>query len=146
MDIALTALLCILCLLITVKDTREFRIPNTLNAALAVSGIIAILTQMLGALITHIISAGIAFLLAYLIGELLFRRTGKEWLGIGDAKLLGAATLWIGPVGLPSMILIASLTAIPFALLFTPRGAGVPFGPFLCLGLISVWLHGPIMI
>ena len=142
----LTVLLFALCVSIAIIDLERFRIPNALNSALAIIGIVALLEQIPKLLILHTFSAGIAFLLTYLISEIIFRRTGKDWLGIGDAKFIGAATIWIGPFGLPSMLLIASLTAIPYALLVDRQNKGMPFGPFLCLGLISVWLHGPIML
>jgi leader peptidase (prepilin peptidase)/N-methyltransferase len=71
---------------------------------------------------------------------------------LGDAKLLAASGAWVSWTGLPSVVLIAALAGLVFAVIRARRGGGieaaarVPFGTFLCLGTWIVWLYGPLQI
>jgi leader peptidase (prepilin peptidase)/N-methyltransferase len=73
----------------------------------------------------------------------------RPGLGRGDAKLYGAAGMWVGLDGLASVLLIACTSAIVAVLLAVLSGQKVesstplPFGPFLCLGLWTTWNFGP---
>lgn len=75
---------------------------------------------------------------------------GIDGLGLGDAKLLAAAGAWLGWEALPSVILIASLSALLVALgLHLARRpltltSKLPFGPALALGFWCVWGWGPL--
>jgi leader peptidase (prepilin peptidase)/N-methyltransferase len=65
--------------------------------------------------------------------------TGKEGMGYGDFKLLGALGAWVGWQALPGIVLIAAASGLIFALLrvLTTRhttAEPIPFGPFLALG------------
>lgn len=70
--------------------------------------------------------------------------SGKDGLGRGDAKLLAAGGAWCGWMSLPTIILIASLTGLIFALFmrFKSKDAGewIPFGPFLAVAIFTTWL------
>jgi leader peptidase (prepilin peptidase)/N-methyltransferase len=78
----------------------------------------------------------------------------RDGLGLGDVKLLAAAGAWVSWEGLPSVLFIASSTALAawlflWSLKLTPGphlkcDQRVPFGIFLAIGLWIVWLHGPI--
>lgn len=62
--------------------------------------------------------------------------TGKEGMGYGDFKLLGAMGAWMGWATLPAIALLSSLTGLVGAglLMLTgrlQRGAPMPFGPFI---------------
>ena len=64
--------------------------------------------------------------------------TGKEGMGYGDFKLLGALGAWLGWQALPSVILISASVGLIYALtrIFTARQSAsepVPFGPFLAI-------------
>ncbi|MCG8441017.1 MAG: A24 family peptidase, partial [Caulobacterales bacterium] len=83
----------------------------------------------------------------------LYRRVrGFDGLGLGDAKLLGAAGAWVGPLGLPSVLVWASAAGLLAAggLALAKRDVGwrtaLPFGPALALGFWITWLHGPLLI
>ena len=65
-------------------------------------------------------------------------------LGIGDAKLFGAGAMWVGILGLPSVLLVAALTGIAYAVIAKRHAKRVPFGPFIGVGVLTVWLYGPI--
>ena len=66
--------------------------------------------------------------------------------------LIAAAALWVGPQGMPGVILIAATGAI-IVLMVSRIGRGglradtrIAFGPFIALGLWVGWLHGPLSI
>jgi leader peptidase (prepilin peptidase) / N-methyltransferase len=71
----------------------------------------------------------------------------RDGLGRGDAKLLGAIGMWVGAMGLPIVLLIASLSGIAAALIQSWRNAApigaataIAFGPWIALGGFAVWL------
>ncbi|MGH7111780.1 MAG: prepilin peptidase, partial [Stellaceae bacterium] len=81
----------------------------------------------------------------------IYKKTrGGDGLGGGDAKLFAAAGAWVGALALPSVILVAALSALLAAALLRLAGvrltarSAIPFGPFLALALWLVWLLGPL--
>jgi leader peptidase (prepilin peptidase)/N-methyltransferase len=72
-------------------------------------------------------------------------------MGLGDGKLLAASGAFVAWQGLPSVMLIASITALAIALSKTIMGGGrvsladrMPFGTFLCFATWIVWVYGPL--
>lgn len=74
--------------------------------------------------------------------------TGKEGMGHGDFKLLGALGAWLGWQLLPAVILLSSVVGAVIGLsLIAFKGHGrevpIPFGPYLAIaGLLALWF-GP---
>jgi leader peptidase (prepilin peptidase)/N-methyltransferase len=73
--------------------------------------------------------------------------TGKEGMGYGDFKLLGAIGAWFGWQLLPAVILLSSVlgAVIGIGLIVfkdKTRGTAIPFGPFLALGGIAALFFG----
>lgn len=63
---------------------------------------------------------------------------GKEGMGYGDFKLLGALGAWLGWQALPSVVLISAVVGLAYAGLriFTSKQSSaepIPFGPFLAV-------------
>jgi len=62
---------------------------------------------------------------------------------------MAAAGAWTGWPALPSILAIAAVSALGFALSARGRQLAladrVPFGPFLAGGLWLVWLYGPLV-
>lgn len=74
--------------------------------------------------------------------------TGKEGMGYGDFKLLGALGAWLGLKTILPILLIASLIGalVGIAMKLTGglrEGRYVPFGPFLAGAGLTVLLAGP---
>ncbi len=98
------------------------------NAALG--GIVDLQAAVIGAI------AGYLFLWSiYWAFKLL---TGKEGMGYGDFKLLAALGAWLGWQALPSVILIAAVVGLAYALgnmalKRQGREDTIPFGPFLAV-------------
>ncbi len=64
--------------------------------------------------------------------------TGKEGMGYGDFKLFAALGAWMGWQALPSIILLAAVTGLAYALVRIvmrrqSRADAIPFGPFLAV-------------
>jgi leader peptidase (prepilin peptidase)/N-methyltransferase len=131
-------------------DLTVFRLPDVFTLPLLGAGLIAavflpgrpVLDHGVGALI------GWSVLTAFAWG---YRRLrGIDGMGLGDAKLLGAAGAWLGAAALPSVVLLAcALSLLGVGLRAVIRGRGsvrerIAFGPPLCLATWVVWLHGPL--
>jgi leader peptidase (prepilin peptidase)/N-methyltransferase len=73
----------------------------------------------------------------------------RAGLGLGDAKLFAAAGAWLGPAGLPSVLVWACGAALIAVAIHSIRGqtlsrtSRIAFGPFLAFGFWIVWLFGP---
>jgi leader peptidase (prepilin peptidase) / N-methyltransferase len=73
--------------------------------------------------------------------------TGKEGMGYGDFKLLGAIGAWFGWQLLPAVILLSSVVGAAIGIgmiMFKGKNGGtaIPFGPFLALGGIAALFFG----
>ena len=73
--------------------------------------------------------------------------TGKEGMGYGDFKLLGAIGAWFGWQLLPAVILLSSVVGaiIGIAMIMfkgKSGGTAIPFGPFLAMGGIAALFFG----
>jgi len=71
---------------------------------------------------------------------------GYPGLGAGDAKLLAALGAWLGWTALPFVLLIASGSAILYVLIsgffwHRDRHQALPFGPWLSLAGLSLFIH-----
>jgi leader peptidase (prepilin peptidase)/N-methyltransferase len=81
-------------------------------------------------------------LVFWLLRRLYFALRKTQGLGLGDVKFLAAAGPWIGITGLPSLLLVATLTALAAAGSLQLAGrdmtrrTSLPFGPFLAIGLL----------
>ena len=121
-------------------------IPNRLNLTIFETGLI--FTFMAGisninlakdSLIGMLIGGGI-FLLITLIGGLI---AGKEAMGFGDVKFMGALGLYFGKVGIILVTLVAFLVGaiLSIILLVTKlkkTSEYIPFGPFIVIACFSV--------
>jgi len=68
---------------------------------------------------------------------------GRDGLGLGDAKLLGALGAWFGWQALPFILLIAASTGLAVMLATgraKDRTARAPLGTFLALAALPAWI------
>lgn len=137
-------------LALAVTDRREFLLPDALTLPLLLAGLGATAWFDLAALPAHGLAAAAGWLGFALLAEAYRRLRGREGLGLGDAKLLAAGGAWVGPAGLPGVLLLASLLGLAEVLLRALRTGAAPaateriaFGAWLALGLWLVWLYGP---
>jgi leader peptidase (prepilin peptidase)/N-methyltransferase len=136
-----------LLLTLAVLDARHLWLPDALTLPLAVLGLTlgdwVLPTPLADRAIGAAIGYGGLFLLA--LGYRHLR--GREGLGLGDAKLLGAIGAWLGWQALPLVLLLASLGGLLWALALhlggrrIDAGTRLPLGTFLCMAVVpAAWL------
>lgn len=140
-----TFVLIALLVAVAVIDLRTLRIPDLLNALVAASGFGATLFLGRSVLDSAIgVVAGYAAMWGVSAGYRAVR--GQDGVGMGDAKLLAGAGAWLGWMGLPFVVLIASSVGLAWVALRRLAGRTISmrdalaFGPFLCVGILVVWL------
>ena len=138
----LTAILAGMLLRLSWIDAKTLRLPDSHTFPLIVMGLGLALLFPEPTFQARMIGATAGFLSLGLVGEIYFRRTGAEGLGLGDAKLFAAAGAWLGWQALPIVLLIASVTGLVFVATRRrkDRTPAVPFGPMLAGGLFLCWV------
>ena len=104
----------------------------------------------------HLAGAALGFAVLWAVETGYRKLRGREGLGRGDAKLLGAVGIWVGAAGLPVVLMIGSLAGIVAALVQSWRagrsleaGSAIAFGPWIALGGFAAWiliLAAPLML
>lgn len=140
-----------LLLALSAIDFRTFRLPDGLNAALLLCGLLTAQLFYPERMLEQLAGAALGFgglLLVELAYRAIRRRDG---LGRGDSKLLGAIGVWVGPVGIAPCIFVAASAAIIFVLILgwvrrrpVAGDTAIPFGPFLAAGGWAVWVNGSV--
>jgi leader peptidase (prepilin peptidase)/N-methyltransferase len=137
-------------LALAATDLRYFILPDFVTWPLMAAGLLVHLFLDPDAISGYLIGAATGYAFVRLLRFAYRRWRGREGMGLGDAKLLAAAGAWISWQGLPSVLLIASLSGLTVVLLrswWTRKldpGQAVAFGVFLAAGLWIVWLYGPL--
>ena len=119
-------------------DQATLRIPDAISLPLIAVGLGLAALSPAPALADRLIGAGAGFLLLAALGEGYFRWHRREGLGLGDAKLFGAAGAWLGWQALPWVLLVAAGAALVWAMVARRQGA-VAFGPWLALAFWLIW-------
>ena len=138
-DLAATPPLALCLAALAIVDVRTARIPDALTLPLIAGGLFLAGLRSGGIPVSHLIGALAGYGFFALMGGVFFRLRRDEGLGLGDAKLLGATGAWLGWTWLPMAVLLASLTALGFALLRPGPRRGVAFGPWLALAFLACW-------
>jgi leader peptidase (prepilin peptidase) / N-methyltransferase len=143
--------LCLLCGTLALIDIRRGIIPNRLNLAIAGLGLVrAVVDGGVAAGIVALCEGAAIGAIFWLLQWLYYRLRKTPGLGLGDVKFLAAAGLWIGIAGLPTLLLIATLTALGAAGMLKLAGrsmtrqTSLPFGPFLATGLLLTIVLQPL--
>ncbi len=137
--------LLVLSVWITVVDLRSLRIPDGLNASLAIGGVGFQIASQKALPVWPIIGAASLCLALYGLREIYLRRRGVVGLGLGDVKMAGASALWLHPANLSIFVLLSSTIALVSVFFWGRnnqrlRSTGrMPFGPFLAFGLVACW-------
>lgn len=132
-----------LLLTLAVLDWRHFWLPDILTLPLAFLGLTLGMWATDVILTDRIIGAAIGYgaLLTIAMAYRVLR--GRDGLGLGDAKLLGALGAWFGWQALPFILLIAAVAGL-LVMLVTGRAkdrlARVPLGTFLALAVVPGWI------
>lgn len=128
------AILWLLLIAPALLDARHMWLPDPLTLTLAAAGL------LFGGLIAdfsladRLIGGAAGYASLSLLAVAYCRLRGREGLGGGDPKLLGAIGLWTSWAALPAILLLAALAGL-CAALATSRGRldRMPFGTLLAL-------------
>ncbi len=127
-------------------DAVRLTLPNRLNLGLLATGLAQSLATGLPKPVDALIGVLVGGLFLGTIAVAYRRCRGFDGIGMGDVKFVAASGAWIGWMGLPQMLLIASVLGLIYALgyaLVTGRldpSRRIPFGPFLAVGTMASWL------
>jgi leader peptidase (prepilin peptidase)/N-methyltransferase len=121
---------------LTFIDLDHQLLPDKLILSLLWLGLIFNLFSTYSSLNDAVLGAIIGYLSLWSIYHLFRLITGKEGMGYGDFKLLGALGAWLGWQALPLIVLLSSFVGafVGIALiLFKQHGRDIPipFGPYL---------------
>ena len=135
-------------LALAVVDLEHYVLPDFLTLPLLLGGLAQGWTMQPDEISARLLGSAAGFLFVVALRFAYQRLRGREGIGLGDAKLLGALGAWVGWAGLPTVLLVASLLGLGVALVRGQLRKGsladrVPFGAYLCVGAWIVWLHGP---
>lgn len=117
-------------------DARTQLLPDNITLPLLWLGLLLALAPLLVTPAQAIFGAAAGYLSLWSVYWLFKLLTGKEGMGHGDFKLLGALGAWMGPASLLPIILLSSLVgAIVGGAVLAVRGQDrstpIPFGPFI---------------
>jgi leader peptidase (prepilin peptidase) / N-methyltransferase len=130
---------------LTAIDIDTQLLPDDITLPLLWLGLLVNLANGITPLSSAVIGAVAGYLSLWAVYWLFKLTTGKEGMGYGDFKLLGAIGAWLGWKMLPVVILMSSLVGagVGIALIaFTRHGRNtpIPFGPYLAAaGLIALF-------
>lgn len=153
----LLSLLCIfaalgLLIALSVIDLKHWILPDELNLAFGLTGLaFHLLTAYRFADIpSMMLGASIVALLLYMIRYFANKHYGRDTLGLGDVKLMGAAGVWLGLEGVMQALTLGAfaglLHGLAYALWlsfskkarFELHSLAIPAGPGFAVGIVLV--------
>ncbi|MBA2918390.1 prepilin peptidase [Sphingomonas sp. MAH-20] len=133
-------------LLLGVLDVEHFWLPDRVTGLLALTGIAFGAAGLPPYPNDRLIGLALGFAGLWLTGLLYKALRGREGLGGGDPKLLGAIGAWLGWAALPSVLVLAGLVGLGAVLVARLRGDAVsattrlPLGALMAMAAWPVWL------
>ena len=142
---AATMVLCAFLVPLIFIDIDRKLLPDNMVYPLLWIGILFNLNETFVSLDMSVIGALAGYLSLWSIFWLFKFVTGKEGMGYGDFKLLGALGAWLGWKMLPLIIMLSSVVGAILGILILVlnkkgRETTIPFGPYLAIaGLIALF-------
>jgi leader peptidase (prepilin peptidase) / N-methyltransferase len=131
---------------LTFIDADTTLLPDDITMPLLWAGLIVNVFGVFTILPSALFGAVFGYLLLWSVFWMFKLATGKEGMGYGDFKLLGAISAWLGWQMLPQVILLSAAVGaivgiIGIVLYGREKGAKIPFGPYLAAaGFIAlIW-------
>ena len=131
----------------SVIDFDTQLLPDRITLPLLWLGLLANVEGIFAPLESAVLGAVAGYLALWLVYWAFKLATGKEGMGYGDFKLLGALGAWLGWQLLPVIVLVAACTGsvlgiVSMAVSGRGREMRIPFGPFLAVGGFIALLWG----
>ena len=155
-QLALAATFSFAVLTLALIDARIYMLPDLITLPLLWLGLLVNILGFFAAIADAVLGAVAGYLSLWVIYWVFKLLRDKEGLGYGDFKLTAAIGAWLGWQALPSVVLVAALTALCTAAVLVLAGRmkveqPMPFGPFLafagfltiCIGQrFTQWMSG----
>ncbi len=135
-----------LLLTLAALDLRALWLPDRLTGALAIGGVATGLLGMAPVLEDRIAGGILGYATLWAIARGYRAWRGREGMGGGDPKLLGAIGAWLGWRMLPAVLLVACLVGLGAVLFAALRGrpmardTPLPLGTLLGIAAYPAWL------
>ena len=140
-------------LAVTFIDIDHRTIPDELSIGGLVLGLATAWWVPELGLIRAVLGAALGYGIFYAMSWFYLRWKGKIGLGGGDVKLLAMMGAFLGPLAVLQIVMISSLAGsligLSYAFILQRRGhadslmgVAIPFGPFLVIGALYVYLLG----
>ncbi len=135
-------------LVLATVDALALRLPDVLTLPLIAGGLAVSWWLPEHDLLGHAIGATAGLAAFYSIAVLYRAARGVDGLGLGDAKLAGAAGAWLGWQALAFVVLLACAVGLVWVGLATMRRGRaaleerIPFGIALSFAIWVIWLYG----
>ncbi len=128
-------------------DADTTLLPDSITLPLLWLGLLVNLWSTFAPLRDAVIGAAAGYLILWSIYWLFKLATGKEGMGYGDFKLLGALGAWMGwkmllPIVLLSSVVGAVVGIVMMLLARRGRDVPIPFGPYLAAAGFIALLYG----
>jgi leader peptidase (prepilin peptidase)/N-methyltransferase len=123
-------------------DLRYHRIADAHSLAVLVIALMTLLADPVQSPFNMALGVGTGGLSLEVLRRAYRRIRGKDGLGFGDVKFLAASGAWVGPFGIPYLVLLASISGLVSAVGFnlfrgrTSLSDRLAFGPHLTVGLL----------
>ncbi len=139
---------CAVLVTLTGIDLDTQLLPDQLTLPLLWLGLLVNLFSAFALLPDAVIGAAAGYLVLWSVYWLFKLVTGREGMGYGDFKLLGALGAWFGWQALPMLLLVSSVVGavIGIAILMVQkkgRHTAIAFGPYLAIAGIITLFFGP---
>lgn len=134
-------------LLLALLDARHFWLPRGLNGLLAGTGLLLALARQGAdpmALPLALAGGALGFGLLWLVAFAYRRWSGRDGIGGGDPLLLGAIGLWLGPQGVMTSLLGASVLGLVLAIAIAVTGRRIAPDTALPLGSLLAATAWPV--
>ena len=141
-------LFCAALVALTGIDLDTQLLPDQLTLPLLWIGLLLNIFGLFARLPDAVIGAAAGYLTLWSVYWLFKLITGREGMGYGDFKLLGALGAWFGWQALPMLLLVSSVVGavVGIAILVVQkkgRNTAIAFGPYLAIaGLITLFFGG----
>jgi leader peptidase (prepilin peptidase)/N-methyltransferase len=147
--LAALAFTCVL-IALTFIDADTTLLPDSLTLPLLWGGLLLNINGTFAPLKDAVIGAAAGYLILWSIYWLFKLVTGKEGMGYGDFKLLGALGAWFGwkmllPIVLLSSVVGAIVGIVLLILARRGRDIPIPFGPYLAAAGFIALIYGQVI-
>ena len=142
--------LCAVLVALTGIDLDTQLLPDQLTLPLLWLGLLLNIGGLFAPLPDAVIGAAVGYLALWSVYWLFKLITGREGMGYGDFKLLGALGAWFGWQAVPILLLVSAVfgSVIGITILVVQkkgRQTAIAFGPYLALAGLITLFFGPLL-